>query len=771
MDGINFLQDLAIVLLAAGLVGFLCKRLQLSVVVGYLVAGILIGPHTPPFSFILDIDRIQTLSQIGLVFLMFGIGLGLSLTKLARMGLATLLATSLGALVMLNLTHLLGEMLGWTFAQSMFMSGIFMVSSSAVIAKIVSELHLGHELFAQRAQAVTVLEDVVAVVMLTVLGTQATGIGGDGGAGVGGLLATLAAFVTLLIGAGLLLIPRMLRRLEARADPELQTIVVAGLLFLLAIGAAKAGYSLALGAFLLGAIVAEMPQRTGVEKSFAGMRDLFSSVFFVSIGMMIDLHLLVEAWLPALGLTAFVMIARPLATSFALILCGAPPRQARQAGLLLAPLGEFSFIIAQMGVAAAILPPSYYPLAVSVSILTLLLSPVVNRHSPGLLDWVERVEPRWMQRALDAYHGWFRQVQTRSSGAVAWNLIRNRLFHIAIEMMFTTGILMFSPQLLDLLQLATLPRGLDGPVQVYVFWGAIALLVLLLLVAIWRNLAAIAMIATESLEGDKHLRAPMVNNSIKTAGAFLLGLWLVAILPLDALPMWGWVLIVSAAALVVAVFSRRLIYLHSSLQSSMSEVLSEKGQLPEIARERARANMGAGLEAWDLVLDECVVPDAATCAGQPLSLLAIPSRFGCALMELERNGHVITTIRPDLRLYPGDKLLLLGRSSEIAAACEFLGTRDPAGKAADDFSGSVLETFTVPASLAGGLSLSELPIARQTGVRVAAIKRPGRQILNPTGTDQLYPGDELLVVGSLVELRAFRRWLRDLSSPPASAQA
>ncbi|MDP2136687.1 MAG: cation:proton antiporter, partial [Candidatus Didemnitutus sp.] len=150
MDGINLIQDLAIVLLAAGLAGLVCKRLGLSVVVGYLVAGITIGPHTPPVSLILDVGRIQTLSQIGLVFLMFAIGLGLSLTKLGRLGLPTLLATALGALLMLSLTHLLGQILGWSFAQSMFMAGIFMISSSAVIAKIVGELHLGHELFAQR---------------------------------------------------------------------------------------------------------------------------------------------------------------------------------------------------------------------------------------------------------------------------------------------------------------------------------------------------------------------------------------------------------------------------------------------------------------------------------------------------------------------------------------------------------------------------------------------------------------------------------------------
>lgn len=225
-------------LLAAGVAGTLCRRFGLSVIVGYLVAGMVIGPFTPPFSFVQDVERIQTLSQVGLVFLMFGIGLGLSLTKLGRLGAPALLATGVGAVLMLVFTRALGAALGWSAAQSLYVSAMLMVSSSAVIAKVIAELNLGHERPAQVALGVTLLEDIVAVVMLTLLGAQASG--GSGGQ-LGPVLAGMGAFVTLLVGAGLLMVPRLLRRLEARADPELQTIVVAGLLFLLAVVAARAG--------------------------------------------------------------------------------------------------------------------------------------------------------------------------------------------------------------------------------------------------------------------------------------------------------------------------------------------------------------------------------------------------------------------------------------------------------------------------------------------------------------------------------------------------
>ena len=768
-DGIYFIQDLAIVLLAAGLAGALCKRIGLSVIVGYLVAGIAIGPHTPPFSFVTDVARIQTLSQVGLVFLMFAIGLGLSLTKLSRMGLATLVATGLGAFFMLNLTRLLGVFVGWSSLQSLFVAGMFVVSSSAVIAKIVSELKLGHEAFAQRVLGVTVMEDVVAVVMLTILASQSQA-GGGAGASVGSLLATLSAFVVLLVGAGLLFVPRLLRRLEARADAELQTIIVAGVLFLLSIAAAKAGYSLALGAFLLGAIVAEMPQKIGVEKSFAGMRDLFSSVFFVSIGMMIEVRLLLDVWPWILGLFAFVMIFRPLATGLAMVVCGTHPREARRAGLLLTPLGEFSFIIAQLGVTNAVLPASYYPLAVGVSILTVLATPLINRHAEPLLRFVARFEPRWFVRSLEAYHGWIQQAQNSNTSPLAWKLVRSRIPQITVEGLLTSGLLIFSGQILAVFE-TTLPSDWIEKTRLnYLFWGLVGLLVLVMLVALWRNLSAIILITADGLGKGTRLPASVISNGLRALSAVLVGWWLYVILPIEALPPWGWLVIAAAALAVIAVFSSRLVYWHSTWQSSVQDVLNTDSDGPAGARANARTALDQGLEGWGLRLDEYTVPDDSAYAGHDLAQLAIPARFGCSVIEVERNGYIITRTGPDLRVYPGDKLLLLGKDDGLAAARDFLqGEKKPADETVDEFSGSILQTHALPAGPHSGKTLAELQIARETGVRIVGIRRGDEHIINPGGNQRLASGDGLLVVGTLEELRAFRRWLRGggATTPPS----
>lgn len=752
MDGISLIQDLAIVLLAAAVAGAICRRLSLSVVVGYLVAGIIIGPHTPPFSFVLDTYRIQTLSQVGLVFLMFGIGLGLSIRKLGKLGWQTLVATGLGAVLMLVLTQALGKLAGWTAEQSLFVAAMFMVSSSAVISKIADELHLAHERSGQLALAVTVLEDVVAVVMLTILGARSVGGSGD----VGSLLAGLTAFVVLLVGGGLLMIPRLMRRLEARADSEIQTITVAGLLFLLALAAVKAGYSLALGAFLLGTIVAEIPQKAAVEKSFAGMRDLFSSVFFVAIGMLIDVKLLLHAWPLALGLAAFVLAARPIALGLALTVCGTRPAEARRAGLLLTPLGEFSFILAQLGVGTGVLPERFYPAVVGVSIFTVLAVPPINRHADTILRWSERIEPGWVRRAGEAYHAWISEIGTTAAPSLAWKLIRARLVQIGIEMLFITGVMIFSPRLFELVAANAYAFGLSKMAVGYLFWAGVTLIVLIPLVAVWRNVSTAAMIVAESLGGGTRGPAAAVRGGIKGAAAAVLAYWLYVIWPSEEFGGAGWA-VIALAVIVVAVFSSRLIYWHSQWQASVRDVLSE--ETGPAAPGRLGAKRERNLQAWNARLGECVVPPGASYAGKSLEAIAIPARFGCALLEVERNGIVITAIRPGLRLYPGDKLLLMGEAAQIEAACVELSREEVLRDQSEEFRRSVLEEMVLPEGPWSGRTLADLKLATVTGVRVVGIQRGRRRIIAPSGSETLQAGDNTLIAGTLGEIAEFRRWL------------
>ena len=750
MEGINLIQDLAIVLLSAGIAGSLSKRIGLSVIVGYLVAGIIIGPYTPPFSLILDVQRIETLSQIGLVFLMFAIGLGLSITNLRKLGVSTLLATGLGAFFVLNLTQFLGFAFSWTSMQSLFVAAMFMVSSSAVIAKVVHDMNLGHERSGQLALGITVLEDVVAIVMLAVLAAQV----GTASVEVASLVTGLGAFVVLLVLTGLFFMSKLLRRMDAKADRELQIIVVAGILLLMSLLAAKAGYSLALGAFLFGAVIAEMPQKSGVEKSFSGMRDMFSSVFFVSIGMMIDVRLLLASWPWILGLGAFTVVARAFSTGLALILVGTPPHAARQAGLLLLPIGEFSFIIAQLGVASQILSPEFYPIAIGVSIFTVFFTPLINRQAKPLLVIIEKAEPSWLSRSLEVYHKWLAQLGTLQSGQLWWQLSKKNLLQIVLEALFITGLLAFSERLLATLQQSFVSEALSPVALTITFWLAIGLLVLAPLVAIWRHLDVVAMIFAEASASHSRLPAPIILNCFKIFSAIGIAYWISHVIPVDSLSRWAWLAIAVGLGGFLATFSRRLIFWHSQWQNSLQEVLADN-LTPESSRQLQWLERS---DDWGINVQEFTIPERASCAGRSIAELGVRSRYGCTIVEIDRQGHTIFTPEPAQALYSGDRLLLLGTLEQISAVRTGLSSID-AGKDVAAFDQARLDTVMIPGGQHIGKTLGELQISRRIGVLVTAINRSGAMIVNPEGGECIREGDELLVLGAPEQIRVFRKWL------------
>jgi monovalent cation:H+ antiporter-2, CPA2 family len=391
--------------------------------------------------------------------------------------------------------------------------------------------------------------------------------------------------------------------------------------------------------------------------------------------------------------------------------------------------------------------------------------PLINRHAERIVDFAERIEPRWVARALEAYHGWLQQVQAQPARSNAWKLIRGRLVQTGVEMLLVTGMMIFSPQLLELLRENAASFGLQAERLSWVFWSLVAVIVLIPLVAIWRNLAATAMIVGESVGSDTRMPAAVVRSALMGLMAVGLGIWLHAIVPFDQLGIWGWIVIGAAAAVVVAVFSRKLIYWHSQWQSSVREVLAEDPRAARAAADAAaRGKRLQDLEQWKLHLSDVVVPDAASYGGQSLAQLAIPANFGCAVLELERNGHVITAIRPDLRVYPGDKILLLGQDEQLKAARRFFLRTRPVEDQSEEFRGSVLETFLIPPGAHAGRTLAELKLAQLTGVRVVGVERTGQKIIAPSGEERLEAGDNVLVAGTLAEIDAFQRWLNSAAA-------
>lgn len=390
------IQDFAVVLLIAAISGLVFRRLGMSVVVGYLLAGILVGPYTPPFALVSDLDRIQSLSQLGLVFLMFFVGLGLNLSRIKRLGLGTLICTVVAAVIVLEIGRLAALLAGWNALQGQFFAAMFMCSSSAIIIKILNETGRSHERFAQKAQGVTLSEDVVAVVMLTLLTSQVhwDAVDDASGAGVGKTLALLGGFVALVFFLGFIFLPKVLRYFTRSSDGDLKVVLVCGLLFASAVAAAAAGFSVALGAFLLGVLTAESPLKSRIESSLSGTLDMFCAIFFVSVGMMLNVGLVAQHLPTLAAVVLFALGIRILAVAVAMLLTGTQLRDAVRSALILTPIGEFSFVIAQLGVDSGVTPQYFTVFAVGASLATALLAPLLLLRSDATAEWVESWLPR-----------------------------------------------------------------------------------------------------------------------------------------------------------------------------------------------------------------------------------------------------------------------------------------------------------------------------------------------------------------------------------------
>jgi monovalent cation:H+ antiporter-2, CPA2 family len=755
MVGLEFIRDLGIVVLVAALAGWGCKRIGLSSVVGYLLAGLIVGPYTPPASLVTDAGRIATLAQLGLVFLMFSIGMQLSLRRLKALGLSLLLATGLGAVAVVTLARGLALALGLDAVQGLFLAGMLVASSSAIVSKSLLESGRLHSPSGQFAGAITVLEDVVAVVMLALL-TSYVKIGGTGEVRLGVALGSIGAFVALLGVGGMLLMPWLLRRLEHSGNDELRTLLVAGLLCLLAFGAQSAGYSLALGSFLLGVVVADTPQRGALERAFGGMRDLFSAVFFVAIGMMIDPHGFARIWWQVLAVAAFTLVARPLACSLALLVTGQPARLALESGLSLAPVGEFAFIAAQLGVSAGVLPAQFQSLSVGVALLTAVTAPWLTAHAAPLTGAILQRQPPLVGRLLDEYRGWIERIQARRAGSALWQLSRKRVLQIAVGMAFGSGLLLFAPPLeravrgwagLD----AVLPRFSQ-----LVFWLGLGFAVLAVCAAIWRNLAVLAMILAEAtirdLPNAETLR-PVAETGLKIAGGALLSLWLAAVSPFHPQRWWVLLAVVALAALMLALLWRKLVYWHSEMEMRIREGMTAT------TGGGAAALLAQAPQGWDLNVEEVALPENGRVAGRSLRDLDLRRRYDCTVVGVDRQGVGLINPDPETVLYPLDRVLLLGTPEQLGVArTELEAVAAPvAGPALGDL---VLHRVRVPAdSRRAGNSLAALDIRHVTGVQIAGILRGGERIHSPGGTERLLACDDLLVLGTPGQLREFRRWL------------
>ena len=758
-EAVSFVQDLAVIMIAAAVGGLLCRRLGLSPVVGYLLAGMAVGPFTPDWlGVVRDIDRVRLFAELGLVFLMFGIGLSFSLKRLQQMGLSVVVVAGGGALLVFTMARALGEGLGLDRVGGMFFGALLVVSSSAVIGKLLSDSGTSHDKSSQLALGVTLAEDIVAIVALTLLGSMLPGDTGGASVEIGRTVALFAGFVLVLATLGLLVVPRVLRWLGREANLELQTLFVAGLLFAVALMVVKAGYSLALGAFLLGAIVAETPQRPQLERAFSGMRDLFGAIFFVAIGMSIPVAALPEMG-GTIALTLVVaVVGRSVAVAVMLMLLGQDKVTALRAGLILTPLGEFSFVIAQMGIDGGALPQAYLAVAVGTALGTALLGPVLVRHGERIAEMIAGRSWPGFDTMLSLHHRLIAGLQQRRDRNLLWKLLRRRITQISIEVALVTALLVLAK---PGVRLAAQKWGEDAVPLIgttAVLGAVLALLVVVPLIAILRNLQAVAMILADYLSrqivGWRRIRG-LMEAMIFWPVVVGLSLWLWNVSPVEG-GVWLASGFVGLMTVTGALFWRHFIRWHSEMEIVLESSLGDGN---ETASTPAWVDRYA---PWGLHLGELELPDQFADAGRTLRQIDLRRRCEVVVIAIERRGFRINNPGAEASLFGGDKVLLLGTRAQIATAKSLLlepkSTEN--GKPAAEIDALTVELAVVPgASATVGQPLSELAWPGRFGVQVLGVERDGKRQLSPDAGFVLRAGDCLLLMGAAARLSEVEREL------------
>ncbi|MBK6423010.1 MAG: cation:proton antiporter [Gemmatimonadetes bacterium] len=667
----HFLRDLAVVLVTAGATTVLFQRLRWPVVAGYLVAGVIVGPSVPP-SWVSDEASIRLLSELGVILLMFSIGLDFRLGRLARAGATGAVAAVVEIGLMLALGFAVAGLSGWSPIGSLFFGGAVAASSTMVIAKVLEEHPVEPEL-RETVFQLTLFEDLGAMLIIALLTAAASGEGLSGGA-LAAVVGRLVGMLVLFLVVGLALVPRAARAIIGLRKPETMLVSMVGFAFLMSSLAGLAGFSVALGAFLGGLLVAESGAGRLVEQEIRPLRDVFAAIFFVATGMQLDLRILAESWGLALAMLGVVLLGRPVAITVGVFLSGRSLRTAVRAGLFTSQIGEFSFILAGVGAGFGVVPPAFVAAAVTVSVITALLSGRLARAADPIAQWVDARLPHRVQMVASLYGAWVEALRTAPAGRSPWASARRSARWLALDAVVVAGLVIGGAWVRHHLAELLLARGVSATLASWLIAGVTAALVSPFLFGILRitrglgeELAEIAIPGPGPGRVDNG-RAPrrVLGVAVQIVAVLLTAVPLLLVTAPVLPPLGGLLVLLLVLGLLGIVFWRRTTDLFGHFRAGAEVVVAmlakqSHAEDPKIDLVRsllpglgdfAPVRVGAGSE----------------CAGRTLGELNLRGRTGATVVGLLRGEEQVAFPEAHERLAAGDLVALTGSHDAIDAA-------------------------------------------------------------------------------------------------------
>lgn len=667
MAEIPFLvKDLALILMVAGIVTIIFKKLKQPLVLGYIVAGFLVSPHMPYTMSVIDETDIKTWADIGVIFTLFSLGLDFSFKKIVKMGVSPIIATIVIVFSMMMLGISIGHGFGWSKMDCIFLGGMLAMSSTTIIYKAFDDMGLRQQKFAGMVMSVLILEDILAIVMMVMLSAIAGGNNPDGEQMIGSVI-KIAFFLVLWFIVGIFAIPLFLRSVRKLINNETLLIVALGLCCGMAVLSTKVGFSSAFGAFVMGSILAETIEAEKIIKLVEPVKNLFGAIFFVSVGMLVDPKILIEYAIPILALVGSILIGQAIFGTFGFMLGGESLKSAMRCGFSMAQIGEFSFIIASLGLSLGVISNYLYPVVVAVSVITTFLTPYMIRLATPTYQVMEKHLPKRLINILNH----FAMSHPSTTQQSKWkSLLRQMLINTVAYSILTAAViaLMFTFVL-------PFTRSLFPGWKLH--WYANAITGILTLVLIAPFLRAIIMKKNHSNEWKRLWVESSINRipllftivvRFVIALAFIFYICNYLTRFTDAL-----MIIIGIAVVSLMIASRWTKKRSIKMERLFIHNLRSRDIMAQVNGEKKPLYEGHLLDR-DIHISDFDVPEDSSWGGETLKELHLRERFGVDMSSIMRGSQRLNIPNGDTVIFPGDKLQVIGNDDQLQKFATALST-------------------------------------------------------------------------------------------------
>lgn len=667
MADIPFLvKDLALILMVAGIVTIIFKKLKQPLVLGYIVAGFLVSPHMPYTMSVIDETDIKTWADIGVIFTLFSLGLDFSFKKIVKMGASPIIATIVIVFSMMMLGISIGHGFGWSKMDCIFLGGMLAMSSTTIIYKAFDDMGLRQQKFAGMVMSVLILEDILAIVMMVMLSAIAGGNNPDGEQMIGSVI-KITFFLILWFIVGIFAIPLFLRSVHKLINNETLLIVALGLCCGMAVLSTKVGFSSAFGAFVMGSILAETIEAEKIIKLVEPVKNLFGAIFFVSVGMLVDPKILIEYAIPILALVGSILIGQAIFGTFGFMLGGESLKSAMRCGFSMAQIGEFSFIIASLGLSLGVISNYLYPVVVAVSVITTFLTPYMIRLATPTYQVMEKHLPKRLINILNH----FAMSHPSTTQQSKWkSLLRQMLINTVAYSILTAAViaLMFTFVL-------PFTRSLFPGWKLH--WYANAITGILTLVLIAPFLRAIIMKKNHSNEWKRLWVESSINRipllftivvRFVIALAFIFYICNYLTRFTDAL-----MIIIGIAVVSLMIASRWTKKRSIKMERLFIHNLRSRDIMAQVNGEKKPLYEGHLLDR-DIHISDFDVPEDSSWGGKTLKELHLRERFGVDMSSIMRGSQRLNIPNGDTVIFPGDKLQVIGNDDQLQKFATALST-------------------------------------------------------------------------------------------------